>query len=181
MRLLQSQFCKTFTKILMKGINDGISSCQTLVAPQQATLQRLRRREINTSFSIESLMNLLEELNAQAPCVLHLPPSLQYADYMVIVSAISPRHLHSLGEEIRKELKRCLGDSKGFVSLPQIEGSKSSEWLALDLGNIVLHMFLEPIRRHYDIETLWAVGSEFDQPSRDALSNSILFPGSFVK
>ncbi|CAG0879819.1 unnamed protein product, partial [Darwinula stevensoni] len=170
---LQSWFCETFTKRMMKGINHGISSPRTLVASQQATMQKLRRKEINASFSIESLMNLLVELNAQAPCVLHLPASLQYADYMVVVSAMSPRHLKSLGEEVRKELKRRLGDSKGFVPVPQIEGSNSSDWVALDLGNIVLHMFLEPIRRHYDIETLWAARSSTALSTRESSVSSL--------
>lgn len=46
--------------------------------------------------------------------------------------------------------------------IPKIEGEKSRDWMALDLGNIALHVFSEEARLEYNLESLWAVGREFD-------------------
>lgn len=56
--------------------------------------------------------------------------------------------------------------------IPKIEGEKSRQWMALDLGNIALHVFSEDARLEYNLESLWAVGREFDTESnkpKDAL------------
>lgn len=56
--------------------------------------------------------------------------------------------------------------------IPKIEGERSKEWMALDLGNIALHVFSEDARLEYNLESLWAIGREFDTESnkpQDAL------------
>lgn len=56
--------------------------------------------------------------------------------------------------------------------IPKIEGEKSRDWMALDLGNIALHVFSETTRLEYNLESLWAIGKEFDTESnkpKDAL------------
>ena len=47
-------------------------------------------------------------------------------------------------------------------TIPKIEGEKSRDWMAMDLGNIVLHIFSEEAREEYNLESLWAIGREYD-------------------
>lgn len=47
--------------------------------------------------------------------------------------------------------------------LPKVEGENSKDWMALDLGNIALHVFSPKARKMYDLESLWSVGPEFDK------------------
>ena len=48
--------------------------------------------------------------------------------------------------------------------VPIFEGRLSkSNWIAADLGNIALHLFLQETREHYDLESLWVLGHEFDE------------------
>ncbi|KAF7243801.1 hypothetical protein EG68_10114 [Paragonimus skrjabini miyazakii] len=50
------------------------------------------------------------------------------------------------------------------VKLPRVEGLDGScEWIAINMGNILLHLFLPSVRAHYDLEALWAAGPEFDE------------------
>ena len=55
-----------------------------------------------------------------------------------------------------------------YDTVPRIEGGqdKSSGWNALDLGNIVVHLLSQDQREHYDLETLWSVGPEYDDKTR---------------
>lgn len=64
-----------------------------------------------------------------------------------------------MAQFVRKmfKLKRRPGDV-----IPKIEGENSPDWLALDLGNIALHIFSSEARKLYDLESLWSLGCEFD-------------------
>jgi ribosome silencing factor RsfS/YbeB/iojap len=85
-------------------------------------------------------------------------------DFMCIVSGRSHRHMLAMAEFVRKvfKLKRASSDI-----LPKIEGEKSKEWMAIDLGNIALHIFSPATRKVYDLESLWTLGAEFDSKSNE--------------
>ena len=73
----------------------------------------------------------------------------------------SPRHLFALATFVRKRFK--MKNRKPSDLLPKIEGSKNNEdWIALDLGNIALHIFTPVTRQYVDLETLWTVGPQYD-------------------
>lgn len=67
--------------------------------------------------------------------------------------------MKAMAEFVRKMYK--IKGKKGDL-LPKIEGKNSDEWLAMDLGNIALHIFSSKVRKQYDLETLWSVGSDYD-------------------
>lgn len=50
----------------------------------------------------------------------------------------------------------------------------SKDWQLIDLGNIVLHVMLRAIREHYDLETLWTVGQEFDEKSLNVAEGNMI-------
>ena len=56
--------------------------------------------------------------------------------------------------------------SKLYLLLGRPGQDKSSGWNALDLGNIVVHLLSQDQREHYDLETLWTVGPEYDDKTR---------------
>ncbi|XP_037043960.1 mitochondrial assembly of ribosomal large subunit protein 1 [Bradysia coprophila] len=130
-------------------------------------------------FEIEDLVEVLRRENAVNIFVCTVPKHLKYVDYLCVVSGRSHRHRLALAQFVRKlfKIKRHRGDV-----LPKIEGEKSKTWMALDLGNIALHILSENARHQYDIESLWSVGREFDlecnKPADDVvelLENHTLF------
>jgi len=69
--------------------------------------------------------------------------------------------MFALATFIRRRFK--MKERKPSDLLPKIEGSKTSkDWIALDLGNIALHVFTAGAREQMDLETLWTVGPLFD-------------------
>lgn len=78
---------------------------------------------------------------------------------MVIVSGKSVRHMLGMTEFVRKVYKY---KSENKDVMPAIEGKGSRDWIALDLGNIALHVFSKVKREEYDLESLWALGSDHD-------------------
>uniref|UniRef100_A0A182JKW3 Mitochondrial assembly of ribosomal large subunit protein 1 n=1 Tax=Anopheles atroparvus TaxID=41427 RepID=A0A182JKW3_ANOAO len=111
-------------------------------------------------YEIEDLVTVLRLNSAINIFVCTVPKNIKYVDYMCIVSGRSVRHMRGLAEFVRKvyKMKRHPTDV-----IPKIEGESSSDWMALDLGNIALHIFSQKARDQYDLESLWSVGSEFDR------------------
>ncbi|CAK9828311.1 Mitochondrial assembly of ribosomal large subunit protein 1 [Anthophora retusa] len=114
-------------------------------------------------FEIEDIVSLLQRDNAKNIFVASVPFELSYVDYIVIVSGKSYKHMNALAKFIRKVYKLKKHESD-FI--PKIEGKDSKNWIALDLGNIALHIFSPSARSLYDLETLWSVGFEYDDKSR---------------
>jgi ribosome-associated protein len=71
------------------------------------------------------------------------------ADYFLIVSGRSDTQVRAIAEAI-EERGRAAG--KRPIS---VEGSKSGQWVLVDYGDVVVHVFYGPIREHYDLERLW--------------------------
>ncbi|CAH2066369.1 unnamed protein product, partial [Iphiclides podalirius] len=111
-------------------------------------------------FDIEDLVDLLQRENSKNIFVASVPKEINYVQYICVVSSRSKRHIKALAEFVRKVYKKKCYQSD---QIPRIEGKDSDDWMALDLGNIALHIFSDKIREVYDLETLWAVGPEYDK------------------
>jgi ribosome-associated protein len=72
------------------------------------------------------------------------------ADYMIIASGTSSRHLQALSEILVAELKRI-----GLEEC-RIEGRESSEWKLVDTNDIIIHIFHPEKRKFYDLEKMWS-------------------------
>uniref|UniRef100_A0A1I8PGQ6 Mitochondrial assembly of ribosomal large subunit protein 1 n=1 Tax=Stomoxys calcitrans TaxID=35570 RepID=A0A1I8PGQ6_STOCA len=118
------------------------------------------KRGIHGVFDVEDLVDVLRRENAEDIFVCSVPKELKYVDYMVVCSGRSYRHMLATAEFVRRvfKIKRQKGDT-----LPKIEGEKSRDWMAMDLGNITLHIFSPKARETYDLESLWAIGVQFDK------------------
>jgi len=86
---------------------------------------------------------------ARRPVLLDVRGLSSVADYFLICSGSSSRQVSAIAEYIQFELKK-----KGIRPL-STEGKKEGHWVLLDYGHIVLHVFYEPLREFYDLESLW--------------------------
>ena len=73
-----------------------------------------------------------------------------FADYFVICSGNSERQIQGLAEHIGQKLKKT-----GIIPLG-IEGEHSGNWILMDYGDVIIHIFYKPVRDFYDIEGLWS-------------------------
>lgn len=82
---------------------------------------------------------------------LHVGDITSVADWMVIASGTSNRHVKSLANNVRTELK-----DSGVVTLGT-EGEETGEWVLVDFGDVIVHIMQPETRRFYDLESLWGV------------------------
>jgi ribosome silencing factor RsfS/YbeB/iojap len=104
-------------------------------------------------------VDVLRREKARKLTVIRIPKELKYVDYLCLVNGISYRHMLGMAEFVRKcyKMKRHTGEI-----IPKLEGENCKSWIALDLGNIALHIFADHSRRYYDLESLWCLGEEYE-------------------
>lgn len=82
--------------------------------------------------------------------VLHVAPLTSIADYLVIGSAESDRQTRAIADSVREVLSRM-----GQRPL-SLEGTSSGQWVLIDFGEVVAHVFRQDARSHYALERLWS-------------------------
>jgi ribosome-associated protein len=83
--------------------------------------------------------------------ILDVGAVLVITDSFVITSAPNDRLVRTIAEEVERRIK----DAGGPAPL-RVEGLREAEWVLLDYGDFVVHVFMEETRRFYDLERLWA-------------------------
>lgn len=90
------------------------------------------------------------------PVVVDLRGISSVADYFVIVTGTSDRHVQAVSQNVMDAF-----DSLGIQLLGE-EGLREGRWVLMDLGEVVVHVFLEDVRKYYDIERLWIDAPRLD-------------------
>ncbi len=78
------------------------------------------------------------------------------ADYMIIASGTSSRHINGIARKLKERLHL-----KGIKDV-NIEGMSQSDWIVIDAGDVIIHLFRPEVREFYNIEKMWC-----DTPSMD--------------
>ena len=107
-----------------------------------------------TQFSSpQALKDFIEDFltlkKAQDVVSVDLSTRLSYTDFLVIATGTSQRHVGSLAEILREELKK-----KGLKNT-HIEGIPQCDWVLLDAGDVVVHVFRPEVRTVYNLEKVW--------------------------
>ncbi len=102
----------------------------------------------------------LEDDQAEDLVVIDLAGKSSIADYMVIATGRAQRHVGAIAEHLREKLKAA-----GLRSVP-VEGAQRCDWVLIDAGDIIIHLFRPEVREFYNLEKMW--GLELPEPSRPA-------------
>ena len=103
------------------------------------------------------------EKKAHDLVVLDLREVASFTDYFLIASGTNVRQVHAIADAIEEELRKRLR-----VRPARVEGYKSAEWVLLDYGDFIFHVFEEKSRRFYDLERLWRDAARVPLPPDSA-------------
>ena len=96
------------------------------------------------------VINTLDINKAQDIISIDLKDKSSMADYMIIASGTSSRHIQSLSEQVLEKLK------DNGVKESKIEGRDSNEWKLVDGIDLIIHIFHPEKRKFYDLERMWS-------------------------
>lgn len=100
---------------------------------------------------LKIVQEILDERKGQYITTLDVRGKTSFTDYMVLVTGTSNRHLKSLCDYVEDKLKES-----GFKALG-VEGDLTSDWVLLDLGDVIVHAMTAQAREFYQLEKLWSV------------------------
>lgn len=97
------------------------------------------------------MASILDENKGEDIVTLNLKDKCSFADFMIVASGRAPRHVSALADYVADHLKKI-----GNPPL-SVEGKESGDWVLIDAGDIVVHIFRPEIRQFYNIEKMWAI------------------------
>jgi len=99
------------------------------------------------------VMTSIEDDKAEEIVQIDLRGRSDVADYMVICSGRSTRQVSAISEKLAEKLKAT------FHFTAKMEGRETGDWVLLDAGDVVVHVFRPEVREFYQLEKIWAAGS----------------------
>lgn len=122
------------------------------------------RRPKHGSLSGEALVDLvkasLEDDKAEEIVVIDLSGKTSFADYMVIASGRSQRQVGAMAEHLREKMKAA------GVKNVSLEGAERCDWVLIDGGDAIIHLFRPEVRAFYNLEKMW--GMDLPEPERSS-------------
>lgn len=112
---------------------------------------------MNSKAVIEMAVTTLEDMKGVDLVVIDIIGKSSIADAMVVVTGTSQRHVRSLAEQVRLSAKAANHPPLG------VEGAESSDWVLVDLGDVIVHVMTEEKREFYSLEKLWSVGPNSEE------------------
>jgi ribosome-associated protein len=103
-------------------------------------------------------LNAAAEKKAMDVVVLDLREIASFTDFFVLTTGANERQVQAISDEIYDTLK------KSGSTAARVEGYKTAEWVLLDYGDFVVHVFEQKARRFYDLERLWRESKRVELP-----------------
>lgn len=103
----------------------------------------------DTTQRVREAVSAAEDRKAVDLKVLHLQKISDFTDYFMICSGTSERQVQAIADAVQEKLR------EGRVRPLHVEGYNRGQWVLIDYGDLVVHVFQEEPRRHYALERLW--------------------------
>ncbi len=116
-----------------------------------APAKKLSATQVATEALCKKIAGILDTNKAEEISTLNLRDKCSFADFMIVASGRAPRHVSALADYVADMLKK-----QGTPPL-SIEGKESGDWVLIDAGDIVVHIFRPEVRQFYNIEKMWAM------------------------
>jgi ribosome-associated protein len=94
----------------------------------------------------------LDDMKAEDTVTIDLNGRSSIADYMVVSSGTSNRHVASVADRVVRNLETA------GVKQIRVEGERLADWVLIDAGDVIVHVFRPEVRAFYNIEKMWAAG-----------------------
>ena len=130
-----------------------------IAAASEGTLSPRKRakRPVRSYGDIEALQALivekLDDDKAEELVVIDLREKSPIADYIVVASGRSQRHVAAMADHLSRALK------ESGMGKARVEGLPQADWVLIDAGDVIVHLFRPEVRAFYQIEKIWSVES----------------------
>jgi ribosome-associated protein len=100
--------------------------------------------------TLNMILSRLEDMKAEETVTIDLRGKSAFSDYMIVTSGRANRHVGAIAENVTKGLKE-----NGVTGI-HVEGLPNCDWVLIDSGGVVVHVFRPEVREFYNLERLWS-------------------------
>lgn len=116
-----------------------------MIKPLSEAAQAKSSREV-----VNVIVEAIQDAKGSNLSLIDVSKLFDLSDYFIVVSGRSDRQVQGISNRIINALQEI------GVEIPSIEGMEEGQWVLIDLGDIVVHVFYEATREYYDFDSLWA-------------------------
>ena len=99
---------------------------------------------------LKDIVHWLDEAKAEEVVTIDLAGKSSIGDFMVVATGRSDRHVGAIAEQIGRKLRE-LG-----LGRARVEGMEACDWVLIDTGDIIVHVFRDEVREFYNLEKMWS-------------------------
>lgn len=99
--------------------------------------------------AVELILNTLEDAKAEDTVSLDITGKSSLADHMIVTSGRSQRHVGAVADQVISALR------DNGLGKPRVEGLPHCDWVLVDTGDVIVHIFRPEVREFYNIEKMW--------------------------
>jgi ribosome-associated protein len=127
------------------------------VAASAAGVPRIQFEELDPE--VRLAVGCASDKKATGLVVLDLRQIASFAEFFIIATGVNQRQVQAVSDEIEEQLKKQLA-----IRPVRIEGYSSAEWVLMDYGDFIVHIFNKEAREFYDLERLWRDAGRISLP-----------------
>jgi ribosome-associated protein len=102
--------------------------------------------------TLSMILSRLDDMKAEETVTIDLRGKSAFSDFMVVTSGRANRHVGAIAENLAKALK------ESGIQTIHIEGLPNCDWVLIDSGDVIVHVFRPEVREFYNLERLWTQG-----------------------
>ncbi|HZR75610.1 ribosome silencing factor [Bradyrhizobium sp.] len=102
--------------------------------------------------TLKLILSRLDDMKAEDTVTIDLRGKSAFSDYMIVTTGRVNRHVGAIAENVAKGLK------ESGIASPHVEGLPNCDWVLIDSGDVIVHIFRPEVREFYNLERLWTQG-----------------------
>ena len=99
--------------------------------------------------TLNLILSRLDDMKAEETVTIDLRGKSTITDYMIVTSGRANRHVGAIAENVAKGLK------ESGIAAPHVEGLPNCDWVLIDSGDVIVHVFRPEVREFYNLEKMW--------------------------
>jgi ribosome-associated protein len=134
---------------LSKSVLPKVANKAAKPARKTSTETAALKAQGDADKTLNMILSRLDDMKAEETVTIDLRGKSAYSDYMVITSGRANRHVGAIAENVTKALK------ENGISKIHVEGLPNCDWVLIDSGDVIVHVFRPEVREFYNLERLW--------------------------
>ena len=137
------------SKSVLPKVSKTVPKTSAKTARKTSTQAAALKAQPDADKTLNMILSRLDDMKAEETVTIDLRGKSAFSDYMIVTSGRANRHVGAIAENVTKGLKE--NGVKGI----HVEGLPNCDWVLIDSGDVIVHVFRPEVREFYNLERLW--------------------------